>query len=166
MVYSTRRFVLSLALCYFVLVCFSVLLALRLPRLGKREPILVLFVRLFDLRLFGFCLFSLPLGAWKGLRLVIVTLFGLFSYIFSNALLCQLISRKAVIETHTYYLLNLRGGLQKGFRRSHYGCQEIFKWCPETFLILLKPLYCWKIYSLSLTCTGIFDKSKAYYQVK
>ena len=28
---------------------FSVLLALRLPRLGKRELILVLFVRLFDL---------------------------------------------------------------------------------------------------------------------
>ena len=34
--------------------CFSVLLALRLPRLGKKELILVLFVRLFDLCLFGF----------------------------------------------------------------------------------------------------------------
>ena len=32
--------------------CFSVLLALRLPRLGKRELVLMLFVRLFDLRLF------------------------------------------------------------------------------------------------------------------
>ena len=51
-VYSTRRFVLSLALCYMFL-CFSVRLVLRLPRLGKRELILVLFVRLFDLRLFG-----------------------------------------------------------------------------------------------------------------
>ena len=40
MVHSTRRFVLSLALCYFVLV-FSVLLVLQLPRLGKRELILV-----------------------------------------------------------------------------------------------------------------------------
>ena len=48
MVYSTRRFVLCLALCYFVLV----LLTLRLPRLGKRELILVLYVRLFDYRLF------------------------------------------------------------------------------------------------------------------
>ena len=37
-----------------LLLCFSVLLALRLPRLGKRELILVLFVRLFDLRLFDF----------------------------------------------------------------------------------------------------------------
>ena len=44
MVYSTRRFVLCLTLCCFVLV-FSVLLESRLPRLGKRELILVLFVR-------------------------------------------------------------------------------------------------------------------------
>ena len=34
--------------------CFSVLLALRLSRLGKRELILVLCVRLFNLRLFSF----------------------------------------------------------------------------------------------------------------
>ena len=35
----------------------SVLLALGLPHLGKRDLILVLFVRLFDLRLFGFVCF-------------------------------------------------------------------------------------------------------------
>ena len=44
---------------FYVLPCaflflFSVVLALRLPRLGKRELILVLFVRLIDLCLFGF----------------------------------------------------------------------------------------------------------------
>ena len=55
-----------------------------LPRLGKRELILVLFVRLFDLRLFGFCLFPLSLGVWVGLRLVIVVLPGLFSYLFCS----------------------------------------------------------------------------------
>ena len=62
--HSTRRFVLSLALCYVVimLLFFSVLLALRLPHLGKRELILVLFVRLFDLRLFGFVCFLFLLG--------------------------------------------------------------------------------------------------------
>ena len=43
--------------CVILFVCFSVLLALRLPRLGKRELNLVLFVRLFDLRLFGFVCF-------------------------------------------------------------------------------------------------------------
>ena len=37
--------------------CFSVFLALQLPRLWKRELVLVLFVRLFDLRLFCFVCF-------------------------------------------------------------------------------------------------------------
>ena len=47
---------------------------------GLRELVLVLFVRLFDLRVFGFYLFLLPLGVWDGLRFVIVALPGLFSY--------------------------------------------------------------------------------------
>ena len=49
-----------------VILCFSVLLALRLPRLGKRELILELFVRLFDLRLFGFVCFLFLLVSGKG----------------------------------------------------------------------------------------------------
>ena len=40
--------------CVILFLCVSVILALRLPRLGKREQILMLFVRLFDCRLFGF----------------------------------------------------------------------------------------------------------------
>ena len=35
--------------CIILFLCFSVLFVLRLPRLGKRELILVLFIRLFDL---------------------------------------------------------------------------------------------------------------------
>ena len=62
---STRRFVLSLALCYFVFV-FQVLLALRLPRLGKIELILALFVHLFDLRLFGFVCFLVLIVSGMG----------------------------------------------------------------------------------------------------
>ena len=46
--------------------CFSVLLVLRLPRLGKRELILVLFVHLFDLCLFGFVGFLFLLVSGKG----------------------------------------------------------------------------------------------------
>ena len=47
--------------------CFLVFLALRLLRMGKRELILVLFVRLFDLCLFGFVGFFLfLLVSWKG----------------------------------------------------------------------------------------------------
>ena len=53
MVYSTRRFVYVLP-CVILFLCFSVVLVLRLPRLGKRELILVLFVRLFGLCLFRF----------------------------------------------------------------------------------------------------------------
>ena len=49
----------------------------------ERELILVLFVRLFDLCLFG-RRFSLPLSAWEGLRFVIVALPGLFSYLFCD----------------------------------------------------------------------------------
>ena len=49
--------------CVILFLYFSVLLALRLPRLGKNELILVLFVRLFDLCLFGFVgFFILVLG--------------------------------------------------------------------------------------------------------
>ena len=44
--------------CAILFLCFSVLLALRLPRLGKRELILVLFVCLVGLCLFGFVGFS------------------------------------------------------------------------------------------------------------
>ena len=54
--------------CIILFLCFSVLLALRLPRLGKRD-LLVLFVRLFDLCLFGFVgfLFLLVSGTGCGL---------------------------------------------------------------------------------------------------
>ena len=52
--------------CVFLFMCFSVILALRLPRLGKRELILVLFVRLFDLYLFGFVGFLFLLVSGKG----------------------------------------------------------------------------------------------------
>ena len=46
-------------ICVILFLCFSGLLAnsLQLPLLGKRDLILVLFVRLFDLRLFGFVWF-------------------------------------------------------------------------------------------------------------
>ena len=54
--------------CVILFLCFSVLLVLRLPRLGKRELILilVLFVRLFDLCLSGFVGFLFLLGSGKG----------------------------------------------------------------------------------------------------
>ena len=55
--------------CVILLLCFSVHLELRLPRLEKKGLILVLFVRLFDLRLFGLVcfLFLLVFGKGRGL---------------------------------------------------------------------------------------------------
>ena len=52
--------------CVILFLCFAVLLVLRLPRLGKRELILVLFVRLFSLCLFRFVGFLFLLGSGKG----------------------------------------------------------------------------------------------------
>ena len=52
--------------CVILFLCFSVLLVLRLPRLRKRELILVLFVRLFGLCLFRFVGFLFLLGSGKG----------------------------------------------------------------------------------------------------
>ena len=52
--------------CVILFLCFSVLLVLRLPRLGKRELILVLFVCLFGLCLFRFVGFLFLLGSGKG----------------------------------------------------------------------------------------------------
>ena len=52
--------------CVILFLCFSVLLVLQLPRLGKRVLILVLFVRLFGLCLFRFVGFLFLLGSGKG----------------------------------------------------------------------------------------------------
>ena len=66
MVYSTRRFVVCLSVCHFVLVFFSPF-SIAITSLGEeRELILVLFVRLFGLCLFRFVGFLFLLGSGKG----------------------------------------------------------------------------------------------------
>ena len=52
--------------CVILFLFFPVLLVLRLPRYGKRELIMVLFVRLFGLCLFRFVGYLCPFGSWKG----------------------------------------------------------------------------------------------------
>ena len=93
---------------------FSPFSTLQLPRLGKKELILVLFVVSFDLRLFGFvCLFPLPLGVWEELRLVIVARPELFSYLFLIVVLLlnvrlsfSLLSLNAMRRIINYWLFN------------------------------------------------------------
>ena len=62
MVYSTRRFVVCLSVCHFVLVFFS---PFSIAITAQRELILVLFVRLFGLCLFGFVGYSSSWGLGK-----------------------------------------------------------------------------------------------------
>ena len=52
--------------------------------LGEERANLSAFGTSVRFALVWFCLFPLPLGIWKGLRFVIVTLPGLFSYLFES----------------------------------------------------------------------------------
>ena len=64
MVYSTRRFVLCLTLCYFVL-AFLNPFSIAITSLGEERANLSAF-RLFDLRLFGLVCFLFLLVSAKG----------------------------------------------------------------------------------------------------
>ena len=76
-----RRFVLSLALCYFVIAFFSPF-SIAITSFGEERASLGAFRTFVRFALVWFCLFPLPLRVWDGLRLVIVALPGLFSYLF------------------------------------------------------------------------------------
>ena len=84
MFHSAGRFVLSLALCYFVLVlfCFFGPLSIALTWLAEERANLSAFRTFVRFALVWFCLFPLPLGACEGLRLVAIP--GLFSYLFTS----------------------------------------------------------------------------------
>ena len=81
MVYSTRRFVLCLTLCYFVHMFFSPF-SIAITSLGEERANLSAFRTFVRFVLVLFCRFPLPLGVWEELRFVIVALPGLFSYHF------------------------------------------------------------------------------------
>ena len=78
MVYSTRRFVVCLSMCHFVLVFFSI----AITSLGEERANLSAFRTFVRFVLAWICRFPLPFGVWEGLRFVIVALPGLFSYLF------------------------------------------------------------------------------------
>ena len=81
MVYSTRRFVVCLSVCHFVLVFFSPF-SIAITFLGEERANLSAFRTFVRFVLVLICRFPLPLGVWEGLRFVIVALPGLFSYLF------------------------------------------------------------------------------------
>ena len=81
MVYSTRRFVVCLTVCHFVIVFFSHF-SIAISSLGEERANLGVFCAFVPFVLIWVCRFPLPLGAWEGLRFVIVAFPGLFSYLF------------------------------------------------------------------------------------
>ena len=82
-VYSTRRFVVCLSVCHFVLVFFSPF-SIVITSLGEERANLSAFRAFVRFVLVWICRFPLPLGVWEGLRFVIVALPGLFSYLFCD----------------------------------------------------------------------------------
>ena len=81
MVYSTRRFVLCLTLCHFVLMFLS-LFSIAITSLGEERANLSAFCTFARFVLVWICRLPLTLGVWEGLRFVIVALPGFFSYFF------------------------------------------------------------------------------------
>ena len=81
MVYSTRRFVVCLSVCHFVLVFFSPF-SIAITSLGEERANLSTFRTFVRFVLVWISRFPLPLDVWEGLQFVIVALPGLFSYLF------------------------------------------------------------------------------------
>ena len=114
--------------CIFLFLCFSVLLVLRLPHLGKRELTLVLFVHFVQFVLVWFCRFPLPFDFLEGLRFVIVALPGLFfifSFFFhetSNQSSCR--QFKIYIETTQVMSQSRSTALQRHQRKERWGTNK------------------------------------------
>ena len=81
MVYCSRRFVVCVSVCHFVLVFFSPF-SIAIASLGEERANLSAFRTFVRFVLVWICRIPLPLGFWEALRLVIVALPGLFSYPF------------------------------------------------------------------------------------
>ena len=84
MVYSTRRFVVFLTMCHFVLVFFSPF-SIAITSLGEERANLSAFRTFVRFVLLWICRFPFPLGVWEGLRFVIVALPGLTLTFFWSA---------------------------------------------------------------------------------
>ena len=85
-VYSTRRFVVCLSMCHFIIVFFYCVFQsfqyCDYLAWGRERANLSAFRTFVRFMLVWICRFPLPLGVWEGLRFVIVALPGLFSYLF------------------------------------------------------------------------------------
>ena len=117
---ATRRFVLCLTLCYFVLVFFSPF-SIAITSLEEERANLSVFRTFVRFELVWFCLFPLPLGVWEGLRFLIVALPGLFSYLF----FCTLSHRKILVPI--YLVAEVFSDRLYIFILRHCVCDKIWK---------------------------------------
>ena len=106
-VYSTRRFVLCLTLCYFVIVFFSPF-SIAITLLGEEKANLSAFRMFVRFVLVWFFRIPLPLGVWEGLRFAIVALTGLsltyFFFFFFFFFFLQLNNNFSIIGQILAYL--------------------------------------------------------------
>ena len=100
-VYSTRRFVVCLSVCHFVLVFFSPF-SIAITSLGEERVNLSAFRTFVRFVLVWICRFPLPLGVWEGLQFVIVALPGLFSCLFFYLLIASSPSIRNLIGNYFY----------------------------------------------------------------
>ena len=104
-IYSMRRFVLCLTLCYFVRVFFSPF-SIAITSLGEERANLGAFRAFVRFVLVWLCRFSLPLGVWEGLRFVIVVPV-LFSYFFRTSSMQNVLQEVIIIASQMFsYLIH------------------------------------------------------------
>ena len=116
--------VLPCVILFLCFVFFSVLLALRLPRLRKRANLSAFrtFVRFVHVWI---CRFPLPLGVWEGLRFVIVVLPGLFSYLLLLFVALWFILPGRLFYDLPYVILFLCFSVLLALRLPHLGKREL-----------------------------------------
>ena len=106
--------------CVILFLCFSVILALRLPRLWKRELFWVFFIRLFALRLFAFVCFLFLLVSGKGCGFGLWHFLDFFSSLFCIVFKSYIVCEKEITTANkqrvrllmilTYIILNRNAG--------------------------------------------------------
>ena len=117
MVYSTRRFVLSPALSYFVGCFFFSPFSIAITSLGEERANLNAFRMFVRFALVWFYLFSLPLRVWDGLLLVIGALPGLFfpPPFFFKKISCNDISSCWIIK-HVIFTISCARGVSMNIK--------------------------------------------------
>ena len=116
--------------CVILFLWFSVLLELRLPRLGKRELILVLFVRMFDLCLFGFVSFLFLLVSGTGCSLWLWHSLD-FSLIFCFLHIIPSYVKKDILWWHNF-LPYYNGVSMMLYEKWCFPDSVFFKWCMSS----------------------------------